>query len=120
MATIMRRSYIPDIGDLKDRFERMGLVMISEGMLGEEVYTRTYSITANTTFSIGGTTLEKREINVEGEKCTPHCLQMNPGPNPDDCATLYSELNGQATQISVKPRMSRFSSWFIRRVMAPD
>jgi len=62
--------FIPGIDDLKHRLEGMGLVIISEGMLDEKVYTRTYSITANITFSMPVTTLEKRDHNVEGGRCT--------------------------------------------------
>ena len=85
--------------------------MISEGMLGEEVYTGTYSITANTTFSIGSTTLENREINIEGAKCTTEC-QMGGvlGANPDDCAALYGEVSGWNGQVRAWPRMSRLPS----------
>ena len=85
--------------------------MISEGMLGEEVYTRTYSITANTTFSIGDTTLEKREINIEGGKCTTVFPKgAIRGANPDDCATLYSEVYGWDGQVRGWARMSRLPS----------
>ena len=104
----------------------MGLVMISEGMLGEGVYTRTYSITANTTSLNGGTTLEKREKSIEGATCTLDCLQTGLGPNPDDCTNLYhgvykkAIVNGQVIPYILPDRMSRFPSWFIRRVMAPD
>ena len=102
----------------------MGLVMISEGMLGEKVYTGTYSITANTTFAIDGTTLEKRE-NIEGATCTLHCLEMKPSPNSLDCTYLSLLMVDELVALSdgpfsLAPRMSRFPSWFIRRVMAPD
>ena len=100
----------------------MGLVMISEGVLDEKVYTGTYSIPANNTFLMGSTILEKRDKNIEGGFCASLCGDDTnaPLPSSDDCATLYGWFYDWAGQFSVGPCMSRFPSWFIRRIMAPD
>jgi len=105
-------TFIPGIDDLKHRLEGMGLVIISEGMLDEKVYTRTYSITANTTFSMPVTTLEKRDRNVEGGRCTTTCYETTNMDTPvaGDCAIVYRELYKQAIQFSVGPCTSRFPS----------
>jgi len=85
----------------------MGLVMISEGMLDEKVYTGTYSIPAKNTFSMGSTILEKRDKNIEGNFCNSLCGEANaPLPNSDDCATLYGRFYDWAGQFSVSPCMS--------------
>jgi len=95
--------------------------MISEGMLDEKVYTGTYSIPANNTFSMGSTILEKREKNIQDGDCITSCgTDSAPVPNNDDCATLYGLFNFYTVEFRVEPCMSRFQSWFIRRIMASD
>jgi len=99
----------------------MGLVMISEGMLDEKVYTGTYSIPANSSLSMGSTILQKREKNLEGGPCATVCDSGSvPIPNNDECAILYGSLYDQASQFKVDPCTSRFRSWFIRGIMSPD
>jgi len=117
-------TFIPGIDDLKHRLKEMGLVRISEGMLDEKVYTGTYSIPANNTFSLGNTILEKREINIEGEGCIARCgvdLVVVPAPNNDDCNRLFSLfITYHKNTFRIGPCMSPFPSWFIRTIMAPD
>jgi len=103
--------FIPDIDDQKHRLEGMGLVMISEGMLNEKVYTAEYSIPASTNLSLPGTTLEKRDRNMEGATCNYYCEHAYPyQPIVGHCVIVYRELYRLATQFSTKPRTSRFPS----------
>jgi len=103
--------FIPDIDDLKHRLEGMGLVMISEGMLNEKVYTAEYSIPASTNLSMPGTALEKRDRNLEGTVCQSFCSRGSLyQPSVDHCVIVYGELYRLAKQFSTNPRTSRFPS----------
>jgi len=109
-------TFILGIDDLKHRLKGMGLVMISEGMIDEKVYTGTYSIPANNTFPLGSTILEKRKKNIEGETCELNCGSTGDvlGPVNDDCATLFNLFTTYPNQfrVGVGIGMSRFPSWF--------
>ena len=103
--------FIPDIDDLEHRLEGMGLVMISEGMLNEKVYTAEYSMPASTNLSMPGTTLEKRDLNMEHAECQYYCrIRISYHPITDHCTVVYNELQRLAYQFSTKPRTLRFPS----------
>jgi len=96
-----------DLDNLKERLANIGLIPISEGILGENVHTGTYSIPTDATFSKRDTTLEKRgQVSIEGAKCLTAC-GFDKGvthPNPDDCTVVYNTLYSKATQFNLNAR----------------
>lgn len=80
----------------------MGLVKVSEGLLDGKVYTGTYSMPANTSFSKRDPTLEKR-ADIEGASCLTMCTNVPQATRPQeaDCTVLYNTLYSQAEQFSV-------------------
>jgi len=99
---------IPDVDDLTQRLEGMGLVKVSEDMLDGHIYTGTYSIPVKVTLSKRDTVLEKRVENIEGARCLTACGPQPgvPSPNPDDCAVLYNRLHSMALQFTVEASTS--------------
>lgn len=88
----------------------MGLVKVSEGLLDGKVYTGTYSMPSNTSFSKRDPTLKKR-ANLEGASCMTMCTNVPQATRPQegDCTELYNTLYSQAEQFSVDPGTSL---WF--------
>jgi len=99
---------IPDVDDLPQRLEGLGLVKVSEDMLDGHIYTGTYSIPVNLTLSKPDTVLEKRAENIEGARCLTMCAPAQGviRPNPNDCRVLYNRLYTWAGQFTVEARTS--------------
>ena len=115
-------TFIPEVDDLRQRLETMGLVLVSEGMLDDKVSTGTYSMPANKTFSKRNTILEKRDqVNLQGAVCLTGC-GFDSGvapPSPSDCTVVYNTLYSSAVQFNIDPSTSRFRnssiSWVLLR-----
>ncbi|SRR5258706_3160471 len=91
---------IPD-GDPKERLERLGLVMVSEGVLDGNIYTAIYSMSNNTAFP-------KRDTNdLQGARCNTYCAVGNSARTiPSDCENLYNYLYSTWGQFTVEPSTS--------------
>jgi len=99
-----RTPLIPD-GDPKQRLERLGLVMVSEGVLDGNIHTATYSMSNNTAVPKRDTTLEKRRA-LQGASCSTVCSNIdgqNARPNPSDCEILYKNLYSTFGQFTLQP-----------------